>query len=107
MVLPLSKPALATISLFYAVSRWNGLQDALLYINDPSKAVLQIRLKQLIQSTEAMKELMQEGAMAAETMPTQAVRAGTLIFSMIPILIIYPFLQKYFVKGTMIGSVKG
>lgn len=107
VVLPLSKPALATISLFYAVSRWNGLQDALLYINDPSKAVLQIRLKQLIQSTEAMKELMQEGAMAAETMPTQAVRAGTLIFSMIPILIIYPFLQKYFVKGTMIGSVKG
>lgn len=110
IVLPLSKPALATIALFYAVSRWNALQDALLYINDPGKAVLQVRLKQLIQNADAIKELMMEGAALAENatiLPTQTVRAGTLMFSMVPVLIVYPFLQKYFVKGTMIGSVKG
>lgn len=106
IVLPLSKPALATVSLFYVVSRWNTLQDALLYINDPAKAVLQVRLKQIIQSTTDIKELMMEGASTANLMPTQTVRAGALMFSLIPILIIYPFLQKYFVKGTMIGSVK-
>lgn len=108
IVLPLSKPSLATIALFYAVGRWNSLQDALLYINDPAKAVLQVRLKQMIQNADAIKELMMEGATSATSlMPTQSVRAGALMFSMVPILIIYPFLQKYFVKGTMIGSVKG
>lgn len=107
VILPLSKPALATISLFYVVSRWNGLQDAFLYINDPAKAVLQVKLKQIIQSSQALSELMLEGATTEQLMPAQTVRAGALMFSMIPILIIYPFLQKYFVKGTMIGSVKG
>ena len=107
IVLPLSKPALATIALWVAVGRWNGLQDALLYINDPSKAVLQVRLKQMIMSTDAINELLVEGASVGNAIPLQTARAGALIFSMIPILIVYPFLQKYFVKGTMIGSVKG
>lgn len=107
VVLPLSKPTLATIALFYAVGRWNGLQDGLLYINDPQKAILQLCLKQIVQSAQSFSNLMLEGASSAEMLPTQTIRAGSLIFSMIPILIIYPFLQKYFVKGTMIGSVKG
>lgn len=107
VVLPLSKPTLATISLFYAVGRWNGLQDGLLYINDPNKAILQLSLKQIVQSSQTFSDLVLEGATSASMIPAQTVRAGALIFSMIPILIIYPFLQKYFVKGTMIGSVKG
>ena len=107
IVLPLSKPTLATIALFYAVGRWNGLQDGLLYINDPGKAILQLSLKQIVQNSQSFSNLMLEGAASADMLPSQTIRAGSLIFSMIPILIIYPFLQKYFVKGTMIGSVKG
>lgn len=106
VILPLSKPALATITLFYAVSRWNTMQDALLYISDPSKAVLQVRLKQMIQNSSAINELL-EGASASVATPVQTARAGAMMFSLIPIIVIYPFLQKYFVKGTMIGSVKG
>lgn len=106
IILPLSKPSLATIALFYGVARWNGLQDALLYINDVDKAVLQLKLKQLIDNTETISEMM-EGATAANTMVTETVRAGSLLFSLIPVLLIYPFLQKYFVKGVMIGAVKG
>ena len=107
IVLPLSKPTLATRALFYAVGRWNGLQDGLLYINDPGKAILQLSLKQIVQNSQSFSNLMLEGAASADMLPSQTIRAGSLIFSMIPILIIYPFLQKYFVKGTMIGSVKG
>ena len=106
VILPLSKPALATITLFYAVSRWNAMQDALMYISNPSKAVLQVRLKQMIQNSSAINELL-EGAAASVATPVQTARAGAMMFSLIPIIIIYPFLQKYFVKGTMIGSVKG
>ena len=104
VIIPLSKPVLATICLFYAVSRWNGMQDALLYINNPSKKVLQIYLKQMVQSVEGYAEIASE----MEVPPVlETVRAGSLIVSMIPVLIIYPFLQKYFVKGVMVGSVKG
>ena len=109
VVLPLSKPALATVSLFYMVSRWNAMQDALLYINDTTMSVLQIKLKYMIMNANAINELLAEaGGAADETqIVLQTVRSGTLIFSLIPVLIVYPFLQKYFVKGTMIGSVKG
>ena len=104
VVLPLSKPSIATISLFYAVSRWNGMQDALLYINDPRKKVLQIYLKQMIQSVEGFAEIAAE---MEERPILETVRAGSLMVSLIPVMIIYPFLQKYFVKGVMVGSVKG
>ncbi|MGI5894844.1 MAG: carbohydrate ABC transporter permease [Candidatus Merdivicinus sp.] len=108
IVLPLSKPVLATIALFYAVARWNGIQDALLYINSPDMAVLQMKLKSMIESAEAVSDIM-EGASAqnAQNVVSQTVRSGSLIFSIIPVLIVYPFLQKYFVKGVMIGAVKG
>lgn len=105
IVLPLSKPALATIALFYAVSRWNGMQDALLYINDPKKTILQIKLRQMIVNSEAISEMLE--GVAGELPVAQTLRAGSLIFSLIPVLLIYPFLQKYFVKGVMIGAVKG
>lgn len=109
VVLPLSKASLATISLFYIVSRWNGYMDGVLYINDASKYVLQLRLKQMIRSREEIERLMAEGAanVSENVLPNQTIRAAALIFSMVPVLIIYPFLQKYFVKGTMLGSVKG
>ena len=106
VVLPMSKPAIATVSLYYCVSRWNAFMDSLLYFNDPTKAVLQLRLKQLVMNADSISSMM-EGATAGNTMIAQTVRSGALMFSMVPIMLVYPFLQKYFVKGTMIGSVKG
>lgn len=106
IVLPLSKAMLATLALFYAVGRWNGFQDAILYINDSDLYTIQVRLRQLIQASQVstMIEDIPEmkGNLVAET-----VKAACMVFSMIPVMIVYPWLQKYFVKGVMIGSVKG
>lgn len=107
IILPLSKSMLATIALFYAVSRWNAVQDGMIYITDPTKYILQVRLKNIILSSTALNELMAEGAANQTVLQTQQIRSASLIFSMIPVLVVYPFLQKYFVKGVMIGSVKG
>ena len=107
IILPLSKSMLATIALFYAVSRWNAVQDGMIYITDPTKYILQVRLKNIILSSSSLNELMAEGAANQMTLQTQQIRSASLIFSMLPVMIVYPFLQKYFVKGVMIGSVKG
>ena len=68
---------------------------------------MQVMLKNMMLNAEQMKNLMREGASAVKQLPVATTRAGALVFSLIPVLIVYPFLQKYFVKGTMIGSVKG
>ncbi|HML45381.1 MAG TPA: carbohydrate ABC transporter permease [Clostridia bacterium] len=107
VVLPLSKSTLATIALFYAVSRWNAVMDGMLYITEPSRYILQVRLRNIILSSTGLNELMSEGASSGLNIQTGQIRSATLMFSLIPVLIVYPFLQKYFVKGIMIGSVKG
>lgn len=106
IILPLSKAMLATIALFYAVGRWNGFMDALLYINDGDMYTIQIRLRQMIQSSQ-VSALIEDIPEMKENVIAETVKAACLIFSMIPVMIIYPWLQKYFVKGVMIGSVKG
>lgn len=106
IILPLSKAMLATIALFYAVGRWNGFMDALLYINDGDMYTIQIRLRQLIQSSQ-VSALIEDIPEMKENVIGETIKAACLIFSMIPVMIIYPWLQKYFVKGVMIGSVKG
>ena len=106
IVLPLSKAMLATIALFYAVSRWNGFMDAILYINDESMYTIQLRLRQLIQSSQ-VSSMMEEIPEMKEDLIAETIKAACMVFSMIPVMIIYPWLQKYFVKGVMIGSVKG
>ena len=106
IILPLSKAMLATIALFYAVGRWNGFMDALLYINDGDMYTIQIRLRQLIQSSQ-VSALIEDIPEMKENVIGETIKAACLIFSMIPVMIIYPWLQKYFVKGVMIGSIKG
>lgn len=107
VVLPLSLPILATIGLFYAVSYWNEYFSSLIYIQAPEKYTLQLRLRQLLFAGE----LNQIGGGSAEGLGTQvmpeALKMASIIVSTVPILIIYPWLQKYFVKGVMVGSVKG
>lgn len=105
IVLPVSKPALASISLFYAVWHWNSFFDVVLYITKRELWPLQTLLREVV-LTMSMAELNASMADLA-TPPSSSVIAATVMVSTVPILVVYPFLQKYFVKGVMIGAVKG
>ena len=108
IVLPLSKAVLATMLLFYAVSHWNSYFDAMLYINKKELYPLQIMLRNMLIGGQLAEETEMVGATAASFASTDAtLRAATIIVTTLPILVVYPFVQKYFVKGVMIGSVKG
>ncbi|QMV43985.1 carbohydrate ABC transporter permease [Cohnella cholangitidis] len=104
LILPLSKAVLATLGLFYAVTIWNQFQHPLLFIQDPDWYPLQIKLRQFITSDN---ELPIVGDVAQLNYNTRTLRAVTITFTVIPILLVYPYLQKYFVKGALLGSVKG
>jgi len=106
IVFPLSLPVVATLSLFYAVGRWNGFTDTLMYINSPELYPLQLKLYQLIQNNMITDLLQMEGAQMATLVP-ESLKAASVIFATVPILIVYPWLQRYFVNGVMIGAVKG
>jgi putative aldouronate transport system permease protein len=106
--IPLSGPVLATLALFYAVGRWNGFGDALLYINAaPQWVPIQLKLWQLMQNMTGIDVSTVE--MVAGTVPraSDAIKAAAIMFATIPILIIYPWLQRYFIAGVTIGAVKG
>jgi len=105
--LPLSAPVLATLALFYAVGRWNGFGDALLYINAPQWVPIQLKLWQLINNMTAIDISTVE--MVAGTVPrtSDAIKAAAIMFATVPILIVYPWLQRYFIAGVTIGAVKG
>lgn len=106
IVLPLSKPVLATLSLFYAVGRWNSYADNKYYIRTDSLKMAQYKLAQMVSSAaEAQTTSLAEGA--AVTSTPEVLQAAAIMIVTIPIICIYPFLQKYFVKGVMIGAVKG
>lgn len=103
--LPLSKPILATMTLFYAVSHWNSYFNAMLYLNKESLYPLQIYLRNVLIQYEA-KEMMTDIIQDRDSI-SQTIRYATIMVSTLPILCVYPFVQKYFVKGVMIGAVKG
>lgn len=107
IILPLSLASLATITLFYAVAHWNQFQQPLLYLNDSEKWPIQILLRQMVILASGAG-LGDSGAMEESyVVPQQSVRMAVIVVSTVPILIVYPFLQKYFTKGVMVGSVKG
>lgn len=106
IVVPLSKPILATIALFYAVGRWNAYSDALYYIQRRTDLrPLQLKLYNLIVAASESFQ-MDAGAVQVTTNP-EVMRAACIMFAAIPIICVYPFIQKYFVQGTMVGAVKG
>ena len=107
IVLPLSKPILATLSLFYAVGRWNAYADNMYYTRSSNLTMIQYKLYQLVASaTEAQNASLADTGGVSQSTP-EVLQAACIMFVTIPIIIIYPFLQKYFVQGTMIGAVKG
>lgn len=103
IVLPLSKPILATIGLFYAVGHWNSFFDAILYISDADKLPLQVVLRQILSAGNLNSYV---PADAVETAPTESLRMAAVVLTTIPILLVYPFLQRYFTAGVLLGSVK-
>lgn len=104
IVIPLSKPIIATISLFFAVGRWNAYQDALFYIKkNTDLRPLQLKLYYLVVAASESFQL--ENVSVTMTNP-EVLKASCVMFATIPIICIYPFIQKYFVQGTMIGAVK-
>ena len=105
IIVPLSMPAIATIGLFYAVDQWNSWFDAAIWINDPNKYPLQMVLRKyvLMSSTYDLKFDLATGAKP----PDMGIKSAIVVISTVPMLCIYPFIQKYFVKGVMVGSVKG
>lgn len=107
IVLPLSKPALATFGLFYAVGHWNSFFTAVMYISDSTLWPVQVWLRQIIVTAYGGVGDMGEFAPDFVQPPANIIKMGVIVVATLPILIVYPFLQKHFVKGVLLGSVKG
>lgn len=108
VVLPLSKPILAVMVLFYAVSHWNEYFNALLYLSDSKRFPLQLVLRSILIQSQASEESFEGiGSTYNRMLLGETMKYALIIVSSLPVLCLYPFLQKYFVKGVMIGSVKG
>ncbi|MEK3913636.1 carbohydrate ABC transporter permease [Paenibacillus sp. FSL H7-0331] len=112
IILPLSMPIIAALTLFYAVSWWNSYMNVLMFITSSGKLSLMVKLLQMIDTTSqnllnANATSGGEGATMQNLVTPEGIRAAAIVISVTPILCIYPFLQKYFVKGVLIGSIKG
>lgn len=108
IVMPLSMPIIAVMTLFYGVGHWNAYFDSLIYLNDESKFPLQLFLRQmLIQEDMSGMSSASDSAISEHLMQIEGLKYAVVIVASLPMLVLYPFLQKYFVKGVMIGSLKG
>lgn len=103
IVVPLSVPVLATVTLFYAVGNWNRLFDAVMYINSRSNWTLSILLKEIISENT---DLLADPSIVNQVLP-KTLQSATIVVAILPIMLVYPFLQRYFMKGIMLGAVKG
>ena len=108
VILPLTLPAIATLSLFYAVGKWNSFSDALYYISSASLQPLQLKLYNLIKGSTTLDISAVEGNSAdLGHSISVSIESASIIFATLPILVVYPFLQRYFVSGVTVGAVKG
>ncbi|MNP34071.1 L-arabinose transport system permease protein AraQ [compost metagenome] len=108
IILPVSAPVLATISLWAAVEHWNAWFDAMIYIRNRSLTVIQVIMREMLTSvSEQSNDLMFNNNARQAQLAMNNVRSGIALLSIGPIILVYPWVQKYFVKGAMLGSVKG
>ena len=113
IVMPLSKPIVAVMALYFGVDRWNSYFNEMVYLRDTAKYPLSLILRRLLWSIEALQEMIDEGLIEDVTHAMKEMElAGIMqycliVVSTVPMMIIYPFMQKYFAKGVMIGAVKG
>jgi len=106
IIIPLSLPAVAAFTLFFAVAHWNQYFQALIYLTDSKKWTLQVLVAALVIDSSSDAAI-GEGVSGEGSLPPETIRMASIVVAMVPILVIYPFLQKYFAKGVMLGSVKG
>lgn len=106
IMLPLQVPIIVTIGLYSAVDRWNIFQDALFYINDKDLYPLQLKLYQLVVNSQVNDATAQEGFNSSTPVP-QGLQSASIMFATVPILLVYPWVQKYFISGRLVGAVKG
>lgn len=109
LILPMSMPIIATIILFFSVDKWNDWYSALLFLNDPKKMPLQIVLRNIVSTADVTSLLTSEALIHKSMMGkvySEGIKMACVTVTMVPIIILYPFLQRYFVKGIMIGSIK-
>lgn len=107
IVLPVSMPVIAAISLFYGVWHWNSYFDAVLYLHSQDKQILTIFLRAMMNFSATESTRSMSDSMTIANISEESVKMAAIVATMLPMLFIYPFLQKYFVKGVLIGSVKG
>lgn len=108
IILPLSVPIMATMVLFYAVGWWNSYMGPMLYLSSTAKYPLMLTLKQMLDTAQQINIAENSGeGLTQTTIAPETFKAATIVVSTLPIICVYPFLQKYFVKGVMVGSVKG
>ncbi|MGG1516659.1 carbohydrate ABC transporter permease [Paenibacillus oryzisoli] len=107
ILLPLSLPMLATVGLFYGVNYWNAFMNVLIYINDTDKYNLAVLVQNMIRSQSLMQSLNNLQPEDTVNIAAEGVKAAGIVVMIVPVVIVYPVLQKYFVKGAMIGAVKG
>lgn len=107
IILPLSLPILMTVGLWSVVEHWNAWFDCIIYIREPSAYVLQAVLRKIVIDATPQFNNMQDSADTLSNVNSEVIKAATIIVSSIPIMLVYPFVQKHFVKGVMVGSLKG
>jgi putative aldouronate transport system permease protein len=107
LIMPLSKPLIATLSLFSALAYWNDWYNCMLFISDENKFNLQYYLQRLLGSAEAMRIVAEKSGIALPSIPLEGMKMAMTVIATGPIVLLYPFVQKYFVKGLTVGAVKG
>lgn len=107
IILPVSVPGIATISLFYALAYWNQWYNAMLYIDNSTLYPLQYYVMNLTRTMDAIREMAKMTGITVSAMPTISIRMATTVVTIGPIILVYPYVQKHFTSGLMVGSVKG
>ncbi len=108
LVLPLSKAILAVLLLFYAVSHWNSYFDAFIYLNSENKLPLQVVLRNILANAKIIEEMANASVEQSQRLAlVEVLKYAVIVFGSLPVIMLYPFVQKHFVKGVMIGSIKG
>lgn len=107
IILPVSVPGIATISLFYALGYWNQWYNAMLYIDNPDLVPLQYLLMRMLRNMEAMREMARTTGVSMGDIPTNSLRMATTVVAIGPVILLYPYAQKYFTSGLTVGAIKG
>lgn len=108
IIIPLSMPVIATIALFQGVYQWNDYFAGVIFVNNPDLQPIQTYLYKVVAESSSNQMMMNApGGIATKTVTSQSIKLATMVVTTLPIVLVYPFLQKYFVKGMLIGSVKG